>query len=99
MARDGLFFESIARVHPRFGTPHRATMIQAFLAVVLIVAGSFQQIISYFFFVTVVFIGMTVAGLFIIRRRPFAGYTNAAIPFDADRISGDNVAGPFAFAA
>ena len=80
MARDGLFFESIARVNPRFGTPDRATMIQAFLAVVLIAAGSFQQIISYFFFVTVVFIGMTVAGLFTIRRRPFAGYRTPLFP-------------------
>ena len=55
-------------------------MIQAFLAVVLNLAGSFQQIISYFFFVTVVFIGMTVAGLFIIRRRPFAGYRTPLFP-------------------
>src|SRR5439155_19594191 len=51
MARDGLFFESIAHLHPRFGTPHRATMIQAGLAAILILSGTFEQIVSYFFFI------------------------------------------------
>jgi APA family basic amino acid/polyamine antiporter len=81
MARDGLFFDSIARLHPRFKTPHRATIIQAGLAAVLILSGNFQQIISYFFFVVVVFIALTVAGLFRIRRRPFEGYKTPLFPF------------------
>jgi APA family basic amino acid/polyamine antiporter len=80
MARDGLFLESIARLHPRFNTPHRATLIQAGLAVILILSGSFQQIISYFFFIVVVFIGMTIAGLFVIRRREFGGYKTPLFP-------------------
>lgn len=80
MARDGLFFESIARLHIRFRTPHRATIIQASLAAILILAGNFQQIISYFFFVVVVFIALTVAGLFVIRKRPFAGYATPLFP-------------------
>ena len=80
MARDGLFFESIARLHPRFKTPHRATIIQAALAVVLILSGSFQQIISYFFFIVVLFIAMTVAGLFRIRKREFHGYHTPLYP-------------------
>jgi APA family basic amino acid/polyamine antiporter len=70
MARDGVFLKSVARVHPRFGTPARAIAIQGCIAAVLAALGTFEQIISYFFFVTVLFLGLTVAGLFVIRRKP-----------------------------
>ncbi|MCY7375119.1 MAG: amino acid permease [Pyrinomonadaceae bacterium] len=51
MARDGLFFKSFGELHTRFNTPHRATIIQVLLASILILSGTFEQIISYFFFV------------------------------------------------
>ncbi|MGA8673588.1 MAG: amino acid permease, partial [Candidatus Acidiferrales bacterium] len=70
MAADGLFLNSVAHVHPRFGTPARAVLVQGIVAAVLVALGSFEQIIAYFFFVTVLFLGITVAGLFVIRRRP-----------------------------
>jgi len=70
MARDGLFLKSVARIHPRFGTPARAVMVQGVIASILLALGSFEQIISYFFFVAVLFLGLTVAGLFLIRRKP-----------------------------
>jgi len=69
MARDGVFFEAVAAVHPRFGTPARAVVIQAALASVLVVAGTFQEIVSYFIFITVLFVALTVVGLFVLRRR------------------------------
>jgi APA family basic amino acid/polyamine antiporter len=69
MARDGLFLKSVARLHPRFGTPARAILVQGVIASVLVALGSFEQIIAYFFFVAVLFLGLTVAGLFIIRRK------------------------------
>jgi APA family basic amino acid/polyamine antiporter len=70
MARDGVFLKSVARVHPRFGTPARAIAIQGCIAALLAALGSFEQIISYFFFITVLFLGLTVAALFVIRRKP-----------------------------
>ncbi|MFZ0883344.1 MAG: amino acid permease [Candidatus Acidiferrales bacterium] len=70
MAADGLFLKSVAQVHPRFGTPARAVLVQGIVATILVALGSFEQIIAYFFFVTVLFLGITVAGLFVIRRRP-----------------------------
>jgi len=70
MARDGLFLKSVARIHPRFGTPARAIMVQGVIASILVALGTFEQIISYFFFVAVLFLGLTVAGLFVIRRKP-----------------------------
>lgn len=80
MARDGLFLAAIGKLHPRFGTPHLATLIQMALAVVLILSGSFEQIISYFFFVVVLFIALAVAGLFRIRSQPHDGYKTWAYP-------------------
>jgi APA family basic amino acid/polyamine antiporter len=69
MARDGLFFGGAASVHPRFGTPARAIAIQAAIACLLIGLGTFRQIIAYFIFITVIFIGLTVAAVFVLRRR------------------------------
>ena len=69
MARDGLFIPAAAVIHPRFETPARAITIQAALASLLVLAGTFSTIISYFVFVVVIFIGLTVAALFVLRRR------------------------------
>lgn len=69
MARDRLFFSSIARVHPRFGTPTSAIMLQAALASLLVAIGTFNQIVAYFFFVAIVFIALTVAVVPLLRRR------------------------------
>ena len=68
MARDGVFFPLFAVLHKRFETPARAIALQAVLASVLVVAGSFNEILSYFLFVVVVFIAFTVAALFKVRR-------------------------------
>ena len=80
MAKDGLFFRSFGELHPRFGTPHRATIIQIILACILILSGTFEQILSYFFFVVVCFIALTVAGLFRIHKSEFSGYKTTLYP-------------------
>lgn len=69
MARDGLFASSVAEVNPRFGTPARAIALQALLASALVMLGSFNQIISYFIFVVVIFLALTIASLFVLRRK------------------------------
>jgi basic amino acid/polyamine antiporter, APA family len=70
MAKDGLFFKSVAQTHPRFGTPARAIAIQATIACVLVALGTFDQIVAYFLFPVIIFLGLAVGGLFILRRRP-----------------------------
>jgi basic amino acid/polyamine antiporter, APA family len=82
MARDGVFFDSVAAVHPRFGTPARAIALQVAMALLLVALGTFEQIIAYFIFVTVLFIGLTVAAVFILRRRhgELAQYRIAGYP-------------------
>lgn len=69
MARDGVFLRGVAMSHARFGTPARAIAIQATLASVLVLLGTFNQIVTYFVFVTVLFVGLTVAALFVLRQR------------------------------
>lgn len=69
MAEDGLFPSSAAAVHPRFGTPARAILTQAVLASVLVALGTFDTIVAYFVFITVVFVAATVASVFVFRRR------------------------------
>ncbi|HEV8431417.1 MAG TPA: amino acid permease [Pyrinomonadaceae bacterium] len=68
MARDGLFVPAVAVLHERYATPARAIALQAVLASVLVVAGNFNEIVSYFIFVVVVFIGLSVLALFKFRR-------------------------------
>lgn len=82
MARDGLFFNAAAAIHPRFETPARAILIQATLASVLVIAGNFYQIISYFIFVVVIFLALTIAALFVARKPETAnGYRTPWYPF------------------
>ena len=69
MARDGLFFPSIAAVDPRRGTPTRSIAIQAALASVLALTGTFDQILDYFMVPTLAFLALTVAAVFVLRRR------------------------------
>ena len=86
MAQDGLFLRGVARVHPRFGTPANAILIQGCVASVLVAIGSFQQIIAYFIFVAVAFLGLAAAGLFILRSRrsgPQPAFLTPAFPLPA----------------
>lgn len=69
MAEDGLFPAAAAAIHPRFGTPARAIAAQAVLASILVGLGTFDTIVAYFIFITVVFIAATVAAVFALARR------------------------------
>lgn len=69
MARDRLFFHAAARLHPRTGTPVLAIALQAALASLLVMLGTFERIIAYFVFSVVVFLALTVAAVYRLRRR------------------------------
>ncbi len=69
MARDGLFFRSIARVHPRYLTPHRSIIMLSSWAAALSLSGTFEQLFSYVIFGFWIFMGLTVAGVMILRRK------------------------------
>ncbi len=78
MARDGIFFKALARIHPQYRTPHVAIIVQAILAVVLLLLWkTFANLITYVTFIDMVFLLMGGVCLFIFRRtladreRPF----------------------------
>ncbi|HEY7922368.1 MAG TPA: APC family permease, partial [Vicinamibacteria bacterium] len=68
MARDGAAPRFAGWTHPRTGTPVMAIGLQAALAMVLVLLGSFETIVAYFVFVTVAFLALTVAGLYRLPR-------------------------------
>ncbi len=69
MARDGLFFKSVARVHPIYRTPYVSIILLASWAAVLSLSGTFEQLFSYVIFGFWIFMGLTVAGVIILRRK------------------------------
>jgi len=73
MARDGLFFHWCARVHPRFHTPHVALLVQAAWAIILVAAGTYEQLFTYAIFAAFVFYALTALAVVVLRRtRPDA---------------------------
>jgi len=69
MSRDGAFIHSFAHTSPKFGTPVLAIGLQAFWSIVLVLTGSFEQILNYTGFTILLSSGAAVAGLFVVRRR------------------------------
>jgi basic amino acid/polyamine antiporter, APA family len=68
MAEDGLFFRAVARVHPRFRTPHVAILLTAVLSVLLVFSRSFEALTNTFVIAIWPFYGLCVAGIFRLRR-------------------------------
>jgi APA family basic amino acid/polyamine antiporter len=68
MARDGLFPAVLAAAAPRTGAPARATAFLAAVASLLVLLGSFGEIVAYFLATTLVFVGLAAAGVFRARR-------------------------------
>jgi APA family basic amino acid/polyamine antiporter len=69
-ARDGYFFPSVARVHPRFLTPSTAILLQLGLAVALLLVGeNFRQLFTLAIFAEWLFYMITASTVFVFRRR------------------------------
>ena len=82
MARDGLFFRSVARLHPKYKTPAVSLMVQMVWTCVLCVSGSYGQLLDYIIFAVLVFYMLTIFGLFVLRRtRPHAERPYRAIGY------------------
>jgi len=69
MARDGVFFRSLAKVNPRFGTPALAIGASAVWAAVLAATGTFVQLLTYVVFAGWIFYGLGAVSVFVFRRR------------------------------
>ena len=73
MSRDGLFFKSAGRLHPRWRTPVAALIVQAVWTCFLCISGSYNQLLDYIICTELIFYILTILSLFVLRvRRPHA---------------------------
>jgi APA family basic amino acid/polyamine antiporter len=87
LARDGYFFHSLAAVHPRFRTPSVAIIVQAIMAIaLLLVAGSFRELFSLTIFSEFLVYMMAASTIFIFRvrepeaKRPYRTWGYPVVP-------------------
>jgi APA family basic amino acid/polyamine antiporter len=86
MIRDGLFFKSVGKLHPRSKTPVAGLLVQAAWTVVLCVSGSYSQLLDYIIFAVLVFYILTIVGLFVLRvkqpnvERPYKALGYPVLP-------------------
>jgi APA family basic amino acid/polyamine antiporter len=69
MARDGLFFKAVSKVHPRFHVPSNSILLQSGIAIIFVLSGTFDQILTYLGFSLGIFPLLAVAGVFLQRRK------------------------------
>ncbi|MHB8720037.1 MAG: APC family permease [Steroidobacteraceae bacterium] len=86
MARDGLFFRSLARLSPRSNVPARAILAQAGWASVLALSGSYDTLTDSVIFASWLFYGLVTASLFVFRKtmpdspRPYRAWGYPVVP-------------------
>jgi APA family basic amino acid/polyamine antiporter len=68
MAKDGLFFRSVAKLHPTYKTPVVSLMVQMVWTAILCVSGTYNDLLNYVIFAVLVFYVLTILGLFVLRR-------------------------------
>ena len=69
MAKDGLFFKSVAKIHPRYFTPYVAIIVMAAWGCILSTSGTFEQLFTFVIFGYWIFMALTVAGVIILRKK------------------------------
>jgi basic amino acid/polyamine antiporter, APA family len=69
MAQDGVFFRSMARIHPRYRTPSVSIVAQGVWAIALTSSGTYEQLYTYVVFAVFLFHAATGAAVFVLRRR------------------------------
>ena len=69
MARDGVFLSAAARVHPQYRTPAIAIFAQTVWSALLVLSGTFEQLLTYTGFSVILFSALAVLSLFFVRIR------------------------------
>ena len=81
MAKTGAFWAGFGKLHPRFGTPANAVILQTVLALAVLFLGAFDRVLSYIIFPVVLFLALAASTLFRLKARvrawwfPFAPIT------------------------
>ncbi|HTM50259.1 MAG TPA: amino acid permease [Bryobacteraceae bacterium] len=69
MARDGLFFAPMSRVHPDYHTPGISILALSGWAAILVLSGRYDQLFTYVIFASWILYGMTTAAVIVLRRK------------------------------
>lgn len=69
MAKDGLFFKSFAKVHPKYETPYFSIIVQCAVAIVLIFASSLSDLLGYFTLVALLKNFLTFGTIIVLRKK------------------------------
>ncbi|MEP6992452.1 MAG: amino acid permease [bacterium] len=69
MADDGLFFQKVAAVHPRYNTPYVSILLVTGLGIVFVMLRTFEQLADTFVTAIVPFYALAVAAIFVFRKR------------------------------
>jgi len=86
MALDGLFFRSVARVHPERHTPNVSLAVQCVWACLLTLSGTYSDLLDYVIFAVLLFYVLTIAGIFRLRstrpelERPYRAFGYPLLP-------------------
>lgn len=73
MARDGLFFKSAGKIHEKYLVPSNSILLQCIIALVMVISGTYEQILTYMGFALGIFPLMTVFSVIRFRRdNPYA---------------------------
>jgi APA family basic amino acid/polyamine antiporter len=94
MARDGVFFPALARVHSRYHSPHVAVVAQSVLAAAMALTGRYDDLFTYVIFASWIYYGLTAAAVFQLRRqhpewaRPYRTWGYPVLPALFGAISG-----------
>jgi APA family basic amino acid/polyamine antiporter len=86
MAKDGLFFRKAGKLHPTYKTPVASLMVQMVWICILCLSGTYSQLLDYVVFAVLVFYILTIAGIFVLRRkrpdapRPYKAFGYPLLP-------------------
>ena len=69
MAREGLFFQALGKIHPRCETPHVAVVVAGVIAIVYVSLRNFDQLIATFILGLWPFYALAVLGVIVLRIR------------------------------
>ena len=81
MARDGLFFPSMTRLHPQYRTPSVAIAFQCVWAVILTLTGRYGDLLDYVVFGDWIFFAAVASTVFVFRSRERRGEEATALRF------------------
>ncbi|HEX7493164.1 MAG TPA: amino acid permease [Bacteroidales bacterium] len=68
MAKDGLFFKSAGRIHSKYNVPSNSILLQCIIAIIMVLSGTFEQVLTYMGFALGIFPILTIFGVIKLRR-------------------------------